>query len=265
MEEIIGKLIFQGIYRSQSIETGKVIDFALAPFLDTTILKIDTIHSESIATGLYIGEDNNDPIFQVSKIFFSKQNNFFQKNVTIEALKDTTIYPQKEYVLYRHGFSLAIITLSDKGFLGNRVDESGPLIENIITSNLPISYIIRSIIPDEFYTLKGLISQLIYIDKIDLLITTGGTGVTSRDITADVTSEIIEKRLHGFEMAMILEGLKKTPHAIISRAVCGVVNKSLIINLPGSQKAVSENLQAILPALNHTLQKIKDDPSECGK
>ncbi len=263
MEKVLGEFLFKGIDNSPC-EEEQLITGTEAPFLKTENLRIITDYDQ-LATGLYIGEKINHPLFQITKICFDVQKDYVQKNITLKTLKQTSITQHKKYILWRSGFSLAVITLSDRGFLGERIDESGPVIENLIKKTLPISYIIRSIIPDDIYTLKGLMSDLIFIDKIDLIITTGGTGVTERDITPDVVEDLIEKRLWGFEHAMFQEGLKNTPHAIISRAVCGITYSSLIINLPGSKKAVQENLAAILPALNHTLEKIKNDPSECAR
>ena len=103
-----------------------------------------------------------------------------------------------------------------------------------------------------------------YSKKLDLIITTGGTGVSPRDVTPEATRDVIDKEIPGMAEVMRLEGLKQTPHAMISRAVVGMRRRSLIINLPGSPKAVRENLSAILPALPHTLSKIKGDDTECA-
>jgi molybdenum cofactor synthesis domain-containing protein len=100
--------------------------------------------------------------------------------------------------------------------------------------------------------------------KADLILTTGGTGLSPRDVTPDATLKVIDKEVPGFSEAMRAESLKKTPHAMISRAIVGTRGTSLIVNLPGSPKSVKENLSVILPALPHALSKLKGDPSECG-
>ena len=101
--------------------------------------------------------------------------------------------------------------------------------------------------------------------KADLILTTGGTGLSPRDVTPDATLKVIDKEVPGFAEAMRAESLKKTPHAMISRAIVGIRGSSLIVNLPGSPKSVRENLSVILPALPHALSKLKGDPSECGQ
>jgi molybdenum cofactor synthesis domain-containing protein len=101
--------------------------------------------------------------------------------------------------------------------------------------------------------------------KADLILTTGGTGMSPRDVTPDATLKVIEKEVPGFSEAMRAESLRKTPHAMISRAIAGVRGSCLIVNLPGSPKSVKENLGVILPALPHALSKLKGDPTECGQ
>lgn len=161
-------------------------------------------------------------------------------------------------------FSLAWITLSDKGSRGERTDESGPIIPELIQSVLPLDLAQGFILPDDEAELKGLLVHLALEEKYDLVITSGGTGAAPRDITPEVTASILEKDLPGFEQAMVRSSLAKTPHGMISRARAGLLGTCLIINLPGSPKGVRENLSALLPALRHTLDKAKGDPSDCA-
>jgi molybdenum cofactor synthesis domain-containing protein len=161
-------------------------------------------------------------------------------------------------------FKVVILTISDRGSKGEREDSSGPLIREMV-KDLPAEVIHYEIIPDEkgeiIKTLRKSADQL----KADLILTTGGTGLSPRDVTPDATREVIEKEVPGFSEAMRAESLKKTPHAMISRGISGIRGSSLIVNLPGSPKSVRENLTVILPALPHALSKLKGDPSECAQ
>ena len=160
-------------------------------------------------------------------------------------------------------FSVGIITISDKGAAGTREDLSGPEIKNIIVS-LPAEVKEYEIVPDIKDVIANKLKEWTDNKGIDLIITTGGTGVSPRDVTPEATREVIEKEIPGMSEVMRMESLKKTPHAMIIRAVVGIRHHSLIVNLPGSPKAAKENLQAILPALPHTLSKLKGDETDCA-
>jgi molybdopterin adenylyltransferase len=161
-------------------------------------------------------------------------------------------------------FKTAILTISDKGSRGEREDTSGPLIKEMV-SPLPAEVIHYEIIPDE----RPLIAQALVrcADHLaaDLILTTGGTGMSPRDVTPEATLDVIDRLVPGFAEAMRAESLRKTPHAMISRAVAGIRGRSLIINLPGSPRGVRENLAVVLPALSHALSKLAGDPSDCGQ
>lgn len=157
--------------------------------------------------------------------------------------------------------TVAVLTLSDKGSKGERDDSSGPLIRDMV-KKINAEILHHDILPDE----KDLIKQKLvqYAGKVDLILTTGGTGLSPRDVTPEATLEVIDKEVPGLAEAMRLEGLTKTRRAMLSRAVAGVKGKSLIINLPGSPKAVREGLSCILDVLPHAIEKIKGDASECA-
>lgn len=157
----------------------------------------------------------------------------------------------------------AILTLSDKGSKGEREDESGKVIRQMITG---IGAVVDhyAVLPDDQGRITETLMRLSDSGVIDIIITTGGTGVAPRDVTPEATRAVIERELPGMTEAMRAESLRKTPHAMISRAVAGTRKKTLIVNLPGSPKAVRENLTVLLPALPHAIEKIKGDPGECG-
>jgi len=156
----------------------------------------------------------------------------------------------------------AVVTLSDRGAVGKREDKTGPAVRKIIEKVADFNDLY--LIPDDKNLLAYLISE--GADKLhyDVIITDGGTGVSPRDITADVTEALIEKRMTGFEQAMMTAAMKETYKAVLSRSVVGIRGRSLIINLPGSTRAASTNLNSIIDAIGHLIKKLNGDPSECG-
>lgn len=163
------------------------------------------------------------------------------------------------------GLALAWITLSDKGSQGLRADAAGPAIAAVCAEALPLCLAQGHILPDEPGELKALLVDLALVQGFDLIVTTGGTGLSPRDSTPEATLAVIEKRLPGFETAMLLASLAKTHHAMLSRAVAGTLGQAIVVNVPGSPKAVRETLAAILPAIPHGLDKLRGDPADCAQ
>jgi len=155
----------------------------------------------------------------------------------------------------------AIITLSDKGSRGEREDLGGPLIREMIKT-ISAEALYYEIIPDEKELIKEKLIE--YSRSADLIITTGGTGLSPRDVAPDATLEVIEREIPGIAEAMRMAGLKITNRAMLSRAVAGIRGKTLIINLPGSPKAVKEGLEAIMDVLPHAIEKIKGSTEDCA-
>ena len=160
-------------------------------------------------------------------------------------------------------FTVGILTISDKGARGDREDKSGAVIREILAS-IDAHIINYDVIPDEKELIVKKLSKWADEDNLDILITTGGTGLTPRDVTPEATLAVVDRIVPGFAEAMRAESLKKTPHAMLSRAVVGTRGKCLIINLPGSPKAVRECLEVILPALPHAIETLKGQVDECG-
>lgn len=158
---------------------------------------------------------------------------------------------------------VAVLTISDKGSRGEREDTSGPEIMRIVESEgaRVISY---EVIPDEQYVIEERLTRLADIEDAELILTTGGTGFSSRDVTPEATLAVIERQAPGFVEAIRHESLKITPHAMLSRAVSGIRGQTLIINMPGSPKAVRESLAVIMPALPHGLHILKGTAGECA-
>jgi len=160
-------------------------------------------------------------------------------------------------------FSAGVLIVSDKGSRGERIDESGKVIETALLS-LGAGEIKYGIVPDERKEISGKLVE--WVDAgVDLVITTGGTGLTPRDVTPEATLDVVDRVAPGFGEAMRAYGMKQTPQAMLSRATAGVRKKTLIINMPGSPKAVKECLEAILPALPHAIETVQGQASECAR
>lgn len=153
---------------------------------------------------------------------------------------------------------VGILTVSDRSFRGERPDASGPALETAV-NELTWQVIWRDILPDEFTLLRDFLAQKADENQIDLLLTTGGTGVAPRDITPEATQAAVQRLAPGLAEAMRAESLKITPHAMLSRGVAGIRARTLIINLPGSPKAALEQLAVIVPALPHAVQLLRED------
>lgn len=155
-----------------------------------------------------------------------------------------------------------VLTLSDKGSRGERKDESGELIVAILEKQ-GIRVVKRKIVPDARRQIAEILRRWVDKDKLSLIITSGGTGVSPTDFTPQATADVIDYEVPGMAEAMRTASLKKTPHAMISRAKVGVRKSCLIVNLPGSPAGVKDNLSVVLPALEHALLKLSGDTSDC--
>lgn len=171
---------------------------------------------------------------------------------------------QKTWRVRKDGFSLAVITLSDKGYAGLREDKSGPLIAEKVSEAVSVCLKTNYLLPDDYRLLRALLARLALDERYDLIVTSGGTGLSPRDVTPQATASLLEQTLPGFMVAMTQASLRATPTGAISRAVAGIIGSCVVINLPGSVKAATENLAPLLPALEHAIKKLHGDKSDCG-
>ncbi len=160
-------------------------------------------------------------------------------------------------------FRIAIITVSDKGAAGQREDLSGPLIAEMVSAQ-GWQTVLRRILPDEREQVADALRQICDSGAADLVFTTGGTGFSPRDWTPEATADVAERMVPGISEAMRYSSLNITPRAMLSRGISAIRKRTLIINLPGSPKAVRENLAYILPALGHGLEVLTGQAKECG-
>jgi len=157
--------------------------------------------------------------------------------------------------------NIGILTVSDKGSRGQRQDKSGEVIRQVV-ARLPGSVVKYDIVPDEADIISRTLTDWADGGGVDIILTTGGTGLGQRDVTPEATLAVIDKEVPGITEAMRSKSLEKTPTAVLSRAVAGLRGRCLIINLPGSPKAVQECLEVVLPALPHAVQIIKGEVTE---
>lgn len=155
---------------------------------------------------------------------------------------------------------VAILTISDRSARGERSDASGPALEETVTA-LGWEVMERAIVPDDLPMIGERLVEWAESGRVDLILTTGGTGFSRRDVTPEATRAVIERAAPGLAEAMRAASLQITPHAMLSRAVCGIRRQTLIVNLPGSPKGAVENLKVILPVLPHAIELLREDPA----
>jgi len=161
-------------------------------------------------------------------------------------------------------YPFVVLTISDKGALGKRKDTSGPKVVRILIG-IGMGLAGHEILPDDYDLILSKLIHYADVENIPLIITTGGTGFSPRDVTPEATSAAIERIAPGISEAMRIKTLEFTPNAMLSRGVSGIRGKTLIINLPGSEKAVAECLEVILPALPHALKVLSGVSVNCGE
>ncbi len=228
--------------------------------LENSIFTLDI--REQLKVGSYL-ELNKEKHFQV--IGYKKED-INEHKISLPLFKCIKKVSKGEYEISfsKKGYSLAIVTLSDKGFAGNREDKSGSLVKEIMQEALNLSYVSQYLLPDNPQRLQALVTSLAYEENFDIIITSGGTGIAPSDLTPEALIPLLTRRFHGFEQAMMTASFQKTANALISRAFVGTMEQSFIISLQGSPKAVKENLETILPSLPHALEKLHGSKEDCA-
>jgi molybdenum cofactor synthesis domain-containing protein len=158
----------------------------------------------------------------------------------------------------------AVITVSDSGFAGTRDDASGPVLERLLRQLGAVS-VERTLVPDEAVLISEKLRHYADETDVNLILTTGGTGFTSRDVTPEATRAVLDREAPGLAEAMRSASLQKTPHAMLSRAVSGLRKRTLIVNMPGSPRACREQFAVIREALPHGIEKLLDQGGDCAR
>jgi len=158
-----------------------------------------------------------------------------------------------------------VLTVSDRCSRGEALDTAGPAVARLLADGLGAHVFAVEVIPDERPLIEERLRHYCDGHSIDLVVTVGGTGFAPRDVTPEATRAVVDRPAPGLDEAMRAASMAKTPHAMLSRGASGIRKKTLIVNLPGSERGATENLETILPALPHGIGKLKGDPSDCGR
>jgi molybdopterin adenylyltransferase len=157
---------------------------------------------------------------------------------------------------------VGILTLSDRGAAGEYQDRSGPVIRELVVERLGAEVIEYAVIPDEFERIRDTLITWADGARLDLILTTGGTGFAPRDVTPEATRAVIEREAPGLVFAMLRDSLAITPHAMLGRPAAGIRARTLIVNLPGSPKAVREGMETLSPILPHAVKMVRGEDTE---
>ncbi len=158
----------------------------------------------------------------------------------------------------------SVVTVSDKGYAGEREDASGPLLADLLRK-MGAEVASQTIVPDERAEIERVLTTLADEAQVDLVVTTGGTGPAPRDVTPEATQAIIEREVPGLAELLRFEGYRKTPLAVISRGVAGIRGRTLVVNLPGSPRAVREGMETLTPILPHAIKMLRGVDTEHGE
>ena len=158
-------------------------------------------------------------------------------------------------------FRAGVMTISDKGYAGQREDLSGPLLIKLL-QDMGAQTVVRTIVPDEPEQIREALVEYADEEAVDVVVTTGGTGLTPRDQTPEATLAVIDREVPGLAEVLRFEGFQKTPLAVISRGVAGIRGRTLIVNLPGSPRAVREGMETLAPILPHAIRMVRGEDTE---
>ena len=254
----------------------KLPDLAPGDFAENVVVSGLDLAAMGLGTRLWLGKDVVLSITQIGKACHAPcriaqlTGDCLMPRAGLFARVETggTVRPGDEAsvlaLVPRGRFQAVILTISDRGSRGERTDTAGPAVAKQLAAAMDVNIYRTEILPDDREQIAARLKHYADGHSIDLVVTVGGTGFSPRDVTPEATRSVVERPTPGLDEAMRAASLAKTPHAMLSRGTSGIRGATLIVNLPGSQRAARENLEVILPALPHALAKLRGDPSECG-
>jgi molybdenum cofactor synthesis domain-containing protein len=251
-------------------------DLAPGDFAENVIVSGLDLAGMGLGTRLWLGQDVVLSITQIGKVCHAPcriaklTGDCLMPRAGLFARVETggTVRPGDEATVLtlvpRGRLQAVILTISDRGSRGERTDTAGPAVAKQLAAAMDVNIYRTEILPDDAGQIAARLKHYADGHSIDLVVTVGGTGFSPRDVTPEATRAVVERPTPGLDEAMRAASLAKTPHAMLSRGTSGIRGTTLIVNLPGSERAARENLAVILPALPHGLEKLRGDTSECG-
>jgi molybdenum cofactor synthesis domain-containing protein len=252
-------------------------DIAPGDFAENVVLSGMDLATFGLGTRLRLGADVVLSVTQIGKVCHTPCRIYHMTGdcimprlglfARVEAGGEIRVADRAEAldVVPRDRFQAVVLTISDRCAAGQTEDTAGPAAAEVLVSALEAHVYRREIIPDDQAAIAARLEHYCDGHSIDLVVTVGGTGFASRDVTPEATRDVVERLTPGLDEAMRSASLAKTPHAMLSRGVSGIRGSTLIVNLPGSRRAAVENIEAVVAALPHGLLKLRGDKTDCGR
>ncbi len=261
----------------ESIKQDKLPNLADGDFAENIILSGLPLATLGLGSVIQLGNEAQLSITQLGKVCHTPCNIYHQTGdcimprlglfARVTASGNASAGSEAKIIkeVAKNAFQVAVITISDRCSRGETTDTAGPAVCELVKKSVNSHIYTLDIVPDKQEAIVEKLKHYSHGHSIDLILTVGGTGFTPSDVTPEAVTQVIERPTPGLDEAMRIASAKITPRAMLSRAVSGIRDSTLIISLPGSERSSTENLEAVLPALEHGLEKLRGDPSDCGR
>jgi len=259
------------------VSAASGLSFKPGDFAENLVVEGVPLQALGLGSRLRIGESAVVRITQIGKVCHARCSIYYQSGDCImprvglfaSVIADGNISPDDRVevleAIPREQFQAVVLTISDRGARGETEDTAGPAVARLLETELGAHIYERRILPGERPQIEEALRHFADGHSIDLVVTVGGTGFSPRDVTPEAVRAVVERLTPGLDEAMRAASLRRTPQAALSRAVSGIRGQTLILSLPGSERGATENLLAVLPSLHHGLDKLRGDPSDCGR